>query len=39
VVLIHNEHTDHYFADGEGAWRDSVIHELLVGSDRYLVVR
>ena len=39
VVLIHDEHTDHYFADSDGAWRDSVIHQLLVGSDRYLVVR
>lgn len=39
VVLIHDEYIDHYFAPGETAWRESVIHQLLVGSDRYLVVR
>ena len=39
VVLIHDEHTDHYFADSEGDWRSSIIHELLIGSDRYLVVQ
>lgn len=39
VVLIHDEHTSHYFADSDGTWRKAVIRELLIGGDRYLVVR
>ncbi len=37
LVLLHSRHTDSYFTDEE--WRERVVHELLVGRDRYLVLR
>ena len=39
VALLHSKHTDKYFPPDEDTWRDQVIHELLVGRDRYLVLQ
>ncbi len=39
VVLLHSEHTDDYFAPDDENWRQRIVRELLVGRDRYLVLR
>jgi len=39
IVLLHSKHTDTYFHPADDSWRDAIIHELLVGRDRYLVLR
>ena len=39
VVLLHSKHTDKYFDPNDDSWRAAIIHELLVGRDRYLVLK
>ena len=39
VVLLHSRHIEDYFDAGDTSWEGSVIHELTVGRDRYLVLQ
>ena len=38
-MLLHNKHTDKYFAPDDETWREAIVRELLVGRDRYLVLQ
>ena len=39
LVLLHSKHTDQYFATDDDDWRQTVVRELLVGRDRYFVLK
>lgn len=39
LVLVHSRHVDHYFSPADDSWRQGVVRELLVGRDRYLVLK
>ena len=39
LVLLHSEHTESYFEPGDEDWRQTVDRELLVGRDRYFVLK
>ena len=39
LVLLHSKHTDTYFDPDDETWRQAVVRELLVGRDRYLVLK
>jgi 4-amino-4-deoxy-L-arabinose transferase-like glycosyltransferase len=39
LVLVHGRHIDDYFSPEDDRWRDGVVRELLVGRDRYLVLK
>jgi hypothetical protein len=39
LVLVHGRHIDAYFSPEDDRWRDGVVRELLVGRDRYLVLK
>ncbi len=39
LVLLHSEHVEAYFDPADERWRQRVVRDLLVGRDRYLVLR
>ena len=39
LVLLHSKHTETYFDPDDETWREAIVREILVGRDRYLVLK